>query len=521
MDSKSFGSGANTAQPRASQEPPQAGRSALGQRQEPAASVRWVAYPGRVILVAAVYFATAKLSLLLAIPPGYATAVWPPSGIALAATLLLGYRIWPGIWLGAVLVNLTVKASVVTAVLIGTGNTLEALAGAALIRHFVGTPYRFERGEDVVKFVALAALACTIAATIAVASLTLEGSVSRYDFFPNWWTWWQGDAAGIIIVTPLVLSWYLREAEPWPPAKILEAACFASLLLFTGSFIFGDDTPYFSPLPLTFAILPFIIWAAFRFSQRVVTTVIAASCAFAVWHTVEGRGPFALESLNLSLLFLQVFVCTVVTTGLVLSAVVGERSRAMERLGHALYELREQAITDPLTGLFNRRYLREFMQREWIRARRRESSLAVIMIDVDYFKRVNDAFGHEAGDLVLAEIAALLKTQIRGSDIACRYGGEEFALVLPDVTLEGVQRRAEAIRAAVMRLELKYRDKPLGRITTSLGIALFPEHAEDPDSLLRASDEALYEAKSAGRDRIVVSPPRQGLPKPFKKTTSE
>jgi diguanylate cyclase (GGDEF)-like protein len=200
---------------------------------------------------------------------------------------------------------------------------------------------------------------------------------------------------------------------------------------------------------------------------------------------------------------------------------VGERSRAMDRLEQALYELREQAITDPLTGLFNRRYLREFLQREWIRSKRRESSLAVIMIDLDYFKRINDAFGHEAGDLVLAEIAALLKTQIRGSDIACRYGGEEFALVLPDVTLEGVQRRAEAIRAAVMRLDLKYRDKPLGRITASLGIALFPEHAEDPDSLLRASDEALYEAKSAGRDRIVISPPRQGLPEPFKKTTSE
>ncbi len=241
MDSKSFGSGANTAQPRASQASPQAGRSALGQRQDPAASVGRVPYPRRVILFAAVYFATAKLSVLRAIPPGYATAVWPPSGIALAVTLLLGYRIWPRIWLGAVLVNLTVKASMVAAVLIGTGNTLEALAGAALIRHFVGIPYRFERGEDVVKFVALAALACTIAATIAVAALTLEGSVSGYDFLPNWWTWWQGDAAGIIIVTPLVLSWCLHKAEPWPPAKILEAACFASSLLFAGFLVFGLD----------------------------------------------------------------------------------------------------------------------------------------------------------------------------------------------------------------------------------------------------------------------------------------
>ena len=195
---------------------------------------------------------------------------------------------------------------------------------------------------------------------------------------------------------------------------------------------------------------------------------------------------------------------TIVATGLMLSAAVNERSRAMERLEHAMHHLREQASTDPLTNLSNRRHLWEFLLREWVRSRRNESALAVIMMDLDHFKRINDRFGHEAGDVVLKEIAALLKSQIRGSDIASRFGGEEFALVLPDATLEAVQRRAEGIRAAIHRLKLEYRGQPLGKITASFGVALAPDHAGDPESLLRASDQALYNAKAAGRDRVVV-----------------
>ncbi len=173
-------------------------------------------------------------------------------------------------------------------------------------------------------------------------------------------------------------------------------------------------------------------------------------------------------------------------------------------LKRALQDLKEQAITDPLTGLLNRRYLREFLPREMQRAARNKVSLALIMIDVDYFKRVNDTFGHEAGDLVLRELAELLKNTIRASDIACRFGGEEFMLVLPEASLEGAREKAEAVRASVRKLDLKFQDKPIGRITASLGVALFPAHAEDADSLMRVADEALYHAKGGGRDRVVM-----------------
>ena len=171
----------------------------------------------------------------------------------------------------------------------------------------------------------------------------------------------------------------------------------------------------------------------------------------------------------------------------------------------AMQELQEQAITDPLTGLHNMSYLRELLPREMLRAKRKDSPLAAIIIDVDHFKRVNDSLGHEAGDGVLKELGALLKKSIRGSDIACRYGGEEFAIILVDATSEGARRRAEDIRAAVKHLELHHGGKPIGGLTVSLGVALCPYHADQATTLLRKADEALYQAKGAGRDRVVVS----------------
>ena len=169
-----------------------------------------------------------------------------------------------------------------------------------------------------------------------------------------------------------------------------------------------------------------------------------------------------------------------------------------------MQDMQEQAITDPLTGLLNRRYLRECLPRELARARRNGQSLAFIMVDLDYFKRVNDTLGHEAGDIVLRELGALLRRQIRGSDVACRFGGEEFALVLPEASLEGARQKTESVRALVKKLELKYRDQPIGRITASFGVALFPDHADDADSLMRVADEALYHAKDGGRDQVVI-----------------
>ena len=178
---------------------------------------RRVVEAAQIVLLASVYLGVAKASLLLAIPPGYATAIWPPSGIALAALLLFGRHLWPGVWLGAAIANYTVNESIFAALLIGTGNTLEALAAAAMVRRSIGVPQRFEHGEDVLKFVALAAASATVAATVALAPLSLANSLHWEELVRNWLTWWQGDVSGMVIVTPLLLAWSSRNALRWDP----------------------------------------------------------------------------------------------------------------------------------------------------------------------------------------------------------------------------------------------------------------------------------------------------------------
>jgi diguanylate cyclase (GGDEF)-like protein/PAS domain S-box-containing protein len=165
--------------------------------------------------------------------------------------------------------------------------------------------------------------------------------------------------------------------------------------------------------------------------------------------------------------------------------------------------LRSQAIRDPLTGLFNRRYMEETLERELKRSKRTGSSLAVIMMDLDHFKQYNDTFGHNAGDELLSALGSLFKSQIREEDIACRYGGEEFLLIIPSATKEVALERAELFRQAVRQMHKHHRN--VKSITLSLGLAVYPDHGASSLELIRAADVALYQAKRAGRDRVVAA----------------
>jgi len=167
--------------------------------------------------------------------------------------------------------------------------------------------------------------------------------------------------------------------------------------------------------------------------------------------------------------------------------------------------LRVLSVRDPLTGLFNRRFMQESLERELRRASRSDKPLGAILLDVDHFKRFNDSFGHEAGDIVLRELGGFLQSQIRGEDIACRIGGEEFLLILPDTALEVTLQRAEKIREDAKRINLQYSGRPLSAITLSMGIASIPDHGSTSHVILRSADKALYQAKAQGRDRVVVA----------------
>lgn len=182
---------------------------------------------------------------------------------------------------------------------------------------------------------------------------------------------------------------------------------------------------------------------------------------------------------------------------------ITERKQAQDALLKSEALLRELSVRDHLTGLFNRRYMEETLERELLRAIRKQLSLGIIMVDLDDFKRVNDIHGHAAGDIVLRELGKMLLGHFRGEDVACRYGGDEFVIVLPDVPLVVTQTRAKRLCEHARHVHVTYEGQPLEPVTFSVGVAAFPENGSTSAEILKAVDAALYRSKQAGRGRVV------------------
>lgn len=166
--------------------------------------------------------------------------------------------------------------------------------------------------------------------------------------------------------------------------------------------------------------------------------------------------------------------------------------------------LRYQSIRDPLTGLYNRRYLEDFLFKQLHQAERTKASFAILMLDLDHFKKINDTYGHDAGDLVLKELGQILNSDIRLGDIAARYGGEEFVLLLYDIDAQAAKMKAENLRSAISNLQVKYGAQPVGQITASIGISVYPDDAKSPAEVIEAADKALYQAKNKGRNKVIL-----------------
>jgi len=295
------------------------------------------------------YFVAGKFGLSLAFVNASASPVWPPTGIAFAAFLVLGSRAWPAILVGAFLVNVTTAGSVVTSIGIAIGNTLEGRLGAELVMLFANGRNVFDRSRDVFKFVLLAALfSTTVSATIGVTSLTLAGYAHWRDYSSIWFTWWLGDAVGALIVGPILVLWCARGGVPWSRARLLEGVGLLAGVITLSALVFGG----ISGEALTFLCVPPLIWAAFRFGQKGTATAIALLAALATWGTVRGVGPFAHGPPNESLLLLQAFLGTMAVMSLLIAAVVAERKRdeaALARLA-SIVESSNDAITSKTLG---------------------------------------------------------------------------------------------------------------------------------------------------------------------------
>jgi two-component sensor histidine kinase len=290
--------------------------------------------------VTIIYVGLAKLSLALASIHPSATPVWPPTGYALGTVLLLGYRVSPAIFLGAFIANLTTAGSISTSLAIATGNALESLVGAYLINRYSNGRSTFDTPAGVARFVLICLLATMISATFGVGSLSLAGYANWYELPSIWTTWWMGDLAGALVITPPIVLWGTR-----PPRWIERRELVQSCLLYAATIVVGLLA--FSPLleqssarsPLAFlAILP-LMWAALRRNQRdTATTAFLLSC-FAVWGTTSNHGLFVGSSLNESFLLLLTFMISVSVPSLALSADVAVRQRHEEHIHFVMREL--------------------------------------------------------------------------------------------------------------------------------------------------------------------------------------
>jgi signal transduction histidine kinase/CheY-like chemotaxis protein len=286
-----------------------------------------------ISIVTLVYFIVGKFGLMLASFHASASPVFPSAGIALAALLVLGYRVWPGIFIGAFLVNATNAGDVATSLAIATGNTLEALAGAWLVIRFARGKNFCGRPQDVFKFALVAATSTIVSASFGVTSLVLTGFADWRHYGEIWLTWWLGDATGDLVFTPLVVLWSVGSQRGWSKTEATEVGVLFLLLVLLSSVVFGGWLQISSQnYPITFICGPIVIWTAFRFRPLETASGIFIMSVIAVWGTLHGFGPFIRETENQSLIALQSWIAVLTITAMALSAGMAERRRVEEEL---------------------------------------------------------------------------------------------------------------------------------------------------------------------------------------------
>src|SRR5437762_5466135 len=276
-----------------------------------------------------VYFIAGKFGFMLGALRVSASPVWPPAGIALGALLLLGYRAWPAIFIGAFFVNVTTAGNVATSLAIASGNTLEALCGAWVVNRFAGGTTVFDRPQGVFKFALTAAVSTIIGPAFGVTSLALAGFADWANYGAIWLTWWLGDATGDLLIAPLIILWSIPSKRRWNRREAVEVGILLRLLFVLSEAVFGGWlTISAKNYPIAFICGPIVIWTAFRFTQRETASGIFILSAVAIWGTLHGFGPFLSETENQSLLVLQSWTAVLTITAMALSAGMAERRRA-------------------------------------------------------------------------------------------------------------------------------------------------------------------------------------------------
>ena len=471
------------------------------------------------LLLPLLHFASVKLTFLFAVTPENEVVVWLPNAVLLAA--LLRYRGQRGWAMAALTYSSDVLAalsafSTAGAVLLSLVNLAEVLLTYWLMRR-LQVSRGLQRFRDFGKFIVAGPIVGALLAALLASAVLLQLDATTTPYFTLVRLWWFGDALGLLIYTPLLLSF------SGPLASGLSHATRYTLLdgtvvllgLALAGLVFSAHRGEISGVSVTpDLLLPPVLYLAVRFGVRWTVLAVALIALATAWVLTMGHQPFGAVDVHLEIVRAQEFILTLCTIGIgfaiLLSELkahergledkVRERTQALEASNTQLAAL---SATDGLTGIANRRRFDEVLASEWSRAARSGQPLALVMLDLDFFKPYNDHYGHLAGDDCLRHVARVLAEHLhRGGDLVARYGGEEFVLLASVRDAADALHIAEAARLALAGLALPHAASPFGVVTASLGVALrVPAVGEATDLLVQQADRALYQAKAQGRNQ--------------------
>ncbi|MFV2061790.1 MAG: putative bifunctional diguanylate cyclase/phosphodiesterase, partial [Gammaproteobacteria bacterium] len=439
------------------------------------------------------YFVLAKFGLNFTTVANNVTLIWPPTGLALFALLVFGMRFWPWIAVAAFVTNFTTSLPLLPSISIAIGNTLEAVVAVTLLRLF-NFDNHLSRVRDVLMLVILAAVLSTmVSSTIGALSLTLFDIIPWHEFGRAWTTWWMGDSMGDLVFATLFLSFWFKERNTVQRGHMIEIAILLISLAAVTQFVFGDQQLLGNrQLPLAFMTFPFLTWASLRFGMRGATSVVFLIGAMILFNIIFHQGPFSQGSTFESLSLLWMYTNFIAITSLVLAAAISERYIAETNMRHL-------AQHDHLTGLSNRIALTDRIEYAINLADRQKKSFALLFLDVDRFKVINDSLGHPVGDEMLKQISLRLLGCVRKEDTVSRLGGDEFVILVSEITRpEEITKVAKKIINAI-REPINIKNTEL-HTSVSVGICIYPEDGKNVDTLLKHADIAMYRAKDIGRD---------------------
>ena len=499
------------------------------------------------LFISIAYYALALLGVYQITTANGVAIVWLANAPILAAFLILPYRQWLmpiiGIFVAEIMADLstyTLWSSMCFALV----NLLEITLAAKLIRRFSGERFDFDtlkRGGYFLLFGPL--IACAIAGLIG-ASINSQIGNADVSYTKLWLLWWFGDALGIVLLTPMiVVVWRtLEKGLPKIAVKsIFEVTIFLLILIFLNIYVFSPETGQIQLLISPLILLSLAVYSAIRFGVLGATFSVTALATLAVFQLTKGVYPYPSTSVQQAVWLTQEYLAliAIVSVGLsillreinqqrlaleekehtlrmhnsTLESKVYERTLLLEKANNALQlantQLARIAAVDELTGIANRQHFRTEAQREINRLKQDNQTASMILIDLDYFKRVNDTYGHGAGDFVLQSIMEPIRQSLRPKDLFGRMGGEEFFILLSETNQTTAATIAERIRLSLEHLELNYEGQRIN-ITASFGVAELSKHRnqtnlEDLDDLTSRADQALYRAKALGRNRVEIA----------------